>query len=57
MSEKIQPRLLYDPEPRKDLSLPPIVNPKKPEASGSLPKPEDVGASLREKIGNLSLTI
>lgn len=57
MSEKKQPRLLYDPEPRKDLSLPPIVEPKKATASGSLPKSEDAGATLREKIGNVNLTI
>lgn len=57
MSKKPETHLLYDPEPKKDLELPPMINREVDQSTGSLAKEKDASDNLKERIGNLELRL
>jgi len=57
MSKEKAKGTLYDPKPKEDLQLPPLIDRGAQNSAGSLPKENGGVEDLRQRLGNLSLTI
>jgi len=57
MSKKPEIHLLYDPEPKKDLELPPMINRDIDQSTGSLAREKETANDLKERLGNLELRL